>query len=86
MQCLVASRIILVLMRHEIDHRASMVTGSLEQGCGRTTVALQDLSKELSVEKEKLKGDSVRARLYYKLIEECGPGDLATLGTGNNHA
>lgn len=42
--------------------------------------------KSCSVEKEKLKGDSVRARLYYKLIEECGPGDLATLGTGNNHA
>ena len=63
-----------------------MITGSLERGCGKATVALHDLSKELGVEKEKLKDDSVRARLYYKLIEECGPGDLATQGTGNNHA
>ncbi|ODM21096.1 hypothetical protein SI65_04149 [Aspergillus cristatus] len=73
-------------MRHELDHRAMINKNCLRRGCGRATVALEELSQELSVKKQKLKDDNARATLYYKLIEECGPGDLATLGSGNNHA
>lgn len=80
------SRLILVLMRHELDRLISMIgKDRMAKGRGKMTVALEDLSKELSVEKKNLKDDNARATLYCMLIERCGPGDLAALGSSNNH-
>lgn len=76
-----------VLMRHEIEHRASTIDKKyLSKGRGKMTVALEQVSEELGVNKVKFRDESLRSTNYYTLIESCGPGDIATLGIDNNHA
>lgn len=76
-----------VLMRHEIEHRATTVDKkSLSTGRGRMTVALEEISKELCVNRDTFRDETRRSKHYYTLIESCGPGDIATLGIDENHA
>jgi hypothetical protein len=80
------SRTVSVLLRNDIDHRATMVEKrSLSKGRGRLSVALEQLAQEIPTTKEKISGEYVRSALFYRLIEKCGLGDLATLGADNNH-
>jgi hypothetical protein len=58
---------------------------SLGKGRGRLSVAFEQLAQEVSTSKENVSGDYSRSALFYRLIEKCGLGDLATLGAENNH-
>jgi hypothetical protein len=80
------SRTVSVLLRNDIDDRANMVENrSLSKGRGRLSVALEQLAQEIPTTKEKISGEYTRSALFYRLIEKCGLGDLATLGADNNH-
>lgn len=80
------SRTVSVLLRNDIDDRANMVEKrSLSKGRGRLSVALEQLAREIPTTKEKISGEYKRSALFYRLIEKCGLGDLATLGADNNH-
>ena len=80
------SRSVSVLLRHDIDHKAATVEkSSLSKGRGRLSIALEQLAQEIPTTKVKLSGDYTRSSMFYKLIEKCGPGDLATLGADSNH-
>ena len=82
----ILSRTVSVLLRNDIDHRAAMVeTRYLSKGRGRLSVAFEQLAQEVPTTKERISGDYARSALFYRLIEKCGLGDLATLGADNNH-
>lgn len=75
-----------VLLHHDIDHKAATVEiSSLSKGCGRLSIVLEQLAQEIPTTKVKLSSDYTQSTMFYKLIEKCGPGDLAMLGADSNH-
>jgi hypothetical protein len=71
-----AERLAYIFIFHEVYERGYTFIHPLPKGLTRTSLAWNDIAKELGKESKDLQSSANNGRVYLRIFHEAGPGDL----------